>query len=88
MCTYLTVRADVEGSVKGPSGPWVRAREAVVYFDHPSHALAEHTVNIDFPVPGAENGERVALELTAQGARELMQAITAVLESAPPGLTG
>ena len=88
MCTYLTVRANVEGSVKGPTGPWVRAREAIVYFDHPSHALAEHTVNVDFPVPGAQNGERVALELTAQAARDLIAAMSAVLDSAPVALTG
>jgi hypothetical protein len=82
MCTYLTVKAPVDASAKGPGGAWFRAQEAVVYFDHPSHSLAEHTLNIDFPVPGAVNGERVALELTAQSARDLVDAINASLASA------
>jgi len=88
VCTYATVHVPVDASAKGPAGTWFRAREAVVYFDHPSHAMAEHTVNIDFPLPGALNGERVALELTADGARDLMAAMAAVLNSAPPGLVG
>jgi len=82
VCTYLTVKTAVTGSAKGPGGDWFRAREAVVYFDHPSHAMAEHTLNIDFPLPGAVNGERVAVELTAQSARDLVAAINASLESA------
>jgi len=82
MCTYLTVKTSVDASAKGPGGAWFRAREAVVYFDHPSHAMAEHTLNIDFPVPGSANGERIALELTAQSARDLVAAINASLASA------
>lgn len=81
MCTYLTVKTSVDASAKGPGGSWFRAREAVVYYDHPSHSLAEHTLNIDFPVPGAVNGERVALELTAESARALVDAISAALAS-------
>lgn len=88
MCTYSTIRLPVDGSAKGPAGTWFRAREAVVYFDHPAHAMSEHTVNIDFPVPGSPNGERVALELSVEGARALMAAVAAVLDSAPRGLGG
>lgn len=82
MCTYLTMKTSVDASAKGPGGAWFRAQEAVVYFDHPSHSMAEHTLNIDFPVPGATNGERIALELTAESARSLVAAINASLESA------
>ncbi len=87
MCTYLTVTAPVTASVKGPGTQWSRVQQAVVYFDHPAHATAEHTVNIDFAIPNAVAGERVALELTAQGARELVLAIQRVLDSAPAEMT-
>ena len=54
MCTYLTEKMDVEGSGKGAAG-WFTLSQASVYFDHPQHAPAEHTLNIDFlnPRPGA-----------------------------------
>ena len=52
MCTYLTEKVSISGSGKGPSG-WFRLTDASVYFDHPVHAQAEHTLNIDFLDPGA-----------------------------------
>jgi hypothetical protein len=60
----------------------------VVYFDHPVHALAEHTLNIDFACPADGPSARVAVELTATSARALMDAIQAALDSAPAALTG
>jgi hypothetical protein len=87
MCTYLTVTLPVEGSAKGPNGAWFRVTDASVYFDHPVHALAEHTLNIDVTAPAEGPGARVALELTAQAARELAAAIQHALDSAPAELT-
>ena len=84
MCTYLTEKVSISGSGKGPSG-WFRLTEASVYFDHPVHAQAEHTLNIDFLDPGAGPSARVAVELTAESARALAKAIQATLDSAPPG---
>jgi hypothetical protein len=45
----------LEGSAKGPEGSWFHVTDGTVYFDHPVHAMAEHTLNIDFadPVEGA-----------------------------------
>jgi hypothetical protein len=86
MCTYATVRTAVDGSAKGPGGPWFRLTDATVYFDHPVHAMAEHTLNIDFAAPADGPGARVAVELTAAAARELVVAIEAALASAPPAL--
>jgi hypothetical protein len=57
-----------------------------VYFDHPVHAMAEHTLNIDFANPAKGPSARVAVELTAASARELMTAIQAALDSAPAAL--
>ncbi|MGH3156353.1 MAG: DUF6295 family protein [Streptosporangiaceae bacterium] len=85
MCTYLTEKVPVTGSGKGADG-WFGVTEATVYFDHPVHAQAEHTLNIDFLNPGRGPSARVAVELTAESARALSKAIGAALDSAPPGL--
>ena len=85
MCTYLTEKVSIAGSGKGPTG-WFAVTDASVYFDHPVHAQAEHTLNIDFLDPGAGPSARVAVELTADSARALIQAIQATLDAAPPGL--
>ena len=85
MCTYLTERVTVEGSGKGTAG-WFGLTGATVYFDHPQHARAEHTLNIDFLNPGQGPSARVAVELTAASARALAAAIESTLSSVPPGL--
>jgi hypothetical protein len=86
MCTYATVQRSLEGSAKGPEGRWFRVTDGTVYFDHPVHAMAEHTLNIDLADPSKGPGARVAVELTAASARELVDAIEAALASAPPAL--
>ena len=85
MCTYLTEKVSITGSGKGPPG-WFSVTDASVYFDHPVHAPAEHTLNIDFLDPGAGPSARVAVELTADSARALVKAIQATLDAVPPGL--
>ena len=85
MCTYLTEKIEVNGSGKGADG-WFGLTEATVYFDHPIHAPAGHTLNIDFLNPGRGPSARVAVELTAESARALAKAIETTLASAPPDL--
>ena len=85
MCTYLTEKVSITGSGKGPAG-WFTVTDASVYFDHPVHAPAEHTLNIDFIDPASGPSARVAVELTADSARALIKAIQATLDSAPAGL--
>jgi hypothetical protein len=87
MCTYATVAADMDGSAKGPNGSWFHVTDATVYFDHPVHAMAEHTLNIDLTAPANGPAARVAVELTAASARELVAAIQAALASAPADMT-
>ena len=82
MCTYATITTAVDGSAKGPNGSWFRVTDATVYFDHPVHALAEHTLNIDLAAPARGPSARIAVELTAESARELVRAIEAALASA------
>lgn len=78
MCSYVTVPAAVSGSAKGPEG-WFSVTSASVYFDH---APFEHTLNIDFTDPSRGPGARVAVELSATSARELIRCIETALEAA------
>lgn len=87
MCTYTTERTSVTGSGKGPQR-WTRMATATVYVDHPVHALADHTVNIDLAPADGAPGDRVALELTAASALELVDAVLAALRAVPPDLVG
>lgn len=87
MCTYATIKTSLDGSAKGPASSWFRVTDGTVYFDHPVHATAEHTLNIDFADPSRGPSARVAVELTAASARELVSAIQAALDSAPAELT-
>ena len=87
MCTYTTIQAPMTGSAKGPNGSWFRLTDAAVYFDHPVHAAAEHTLNIDLAAPASGPSARVAIELTAESARELVASINAALAAVPPELT-
>jgi len=86
MCTYATVTAPLDGSAKGLGGNWFHVTDGVVYFDHPVHAMAEHTLNIDFSAADDGPSARVAVELTASSARRLVQAIQAALDAAPDAL--
>jgi len=88
VCTYATVTTTLQGSAKGPGGSWFQITDGTVYFDHPVHAMAEHTLNIDLTDPSKGPGQRVAIELTAASALELVAAINSALESAPPALRG
>ncbi len=57
MCTYQTERVPVTGSGKGASG-WFQLTTASVYLDHPVHAPAAHTLNVDFINPEQGLGAR------------------------------
>lgn len=79
MCTMIMERTAVEGSGKGASG-WFSLTDANVSYDHPFHASVEHALNIDFVHEGAGPAARVAVELTAESARRLADAILVALE--------
>ena len=68
MCTYQTTTLAIEGSGKGAEG-WFPVTDATVYFDHPVHAPAAHTLNIDLRNPSRGAGARVAVELDPASAR-------------------
>jgi hypothetical protein len=86
MCSYLTVATEVAGSAKGPQG-WFPVTSASVYFDHPYHAPFDHTLNIDFVDPARGPGARVAVELSADSARRLVESINEALAAAGAAAT-
>ena len=79
MCSYVTETTTIVGSAKGPNG-WRSVDTAHVYFDHPFHAPLDHALMIDF-VDHGRGGERVAVEMSAQSARDLVAKILKALES-------
>lgn len=85
MCTYQTTKLEMAGSGKGASG-WFPVTTATVYVDHPVHAPATHTLNVDFLNPSRGASDRVAVELDASSARRLAEAILGALDDAPPGI--
>jgi Family of unknown function (DUF6295) len=87
MCTYVTEHVSVSGSGKGRDG-WFELTDASVYFDHPVHANAEHTLNIDFLNPQAGPSARVAVELTPESARQLAMAIGLALRAGSKTMLG
>ncbi|MGE0794947.1 MAG: DUF6295 family protein [Acidimicrobiia bacterium] len=76
MCSYITEQPSLIGSAKGEGG-WFRIQAASVYFDHPQHALDDHTLNVDLLGEGPD--QRLAVELSADAARALVASIEAAL---------
>ena len=84
MCTMIVTQVNIDGSGKGANG-WFKLREANVSYDHPFDAPLEHTLNIDFVNEALGPGARVAVELSVEAARSLVEAIGTVLERAEAG---
>ncbi len=84
MCTMIVQQVAIEGSGKGTSG-WFPVRQANVSYDHPYHVPLEHALNIDFVNEAQGPGARVAVELSVEGARTLVNTILAVLAEADAG---
>ncbi len=84
MCTMIVEKINVEGSGKGTAG-WFKIEQADVSYDHPFNAPYEHALNIDFVNESMGPSARVAVELSADAARELVKTILAVLDQAEAG---
>lgn len=78
MCTNVTISTSIDASAKGPHG-WMRVDTAHVSFDHPQHAEFDHTLNIDLVNQRSGAPTRVAIELSPESARALVDAITNAL---------
>ncbi len=84
MCTMIVQRVRIDGSGKGRTG-WFPLKGANVSYDHPFHAPLEHALNIDFVNEEEGLGARVAVELSAEAARALVDTILGVLDQAESG---
>ena len=80
MCSWIVEAGEMTGSGKGPHG-WFALSTAHVYYDHPYHAPMDHSLSIDFADKVRGPGGRVAVELSADSARELVRLINAALGS-------
>ena len=84
MCTMIAQQVKIAGSGKGAAG-WFTLHEANVSYDHPFDAPFEHALNIDFVNESLGPGARVAVELSPEAARTLVETILAVLQRAEEG---
>gem|GEM_PF-323918 len=82
MCTDTTEQAPVPGSGNGSDG-WFSLRTATVYYGHPVHTPAWHTLNIDFANPAEGPSARVAVETHSAVRPALVDAIRAALAAVP-----
>jgi len=81
VCTMIAHQVKIQG--RGKSGPeWFEVREANVSYDHPYDMPLEHALNIDFVNEALGPGARVAVELSVEAARRLVESIQAVLAQA------
>jgi hypothetical protein len=80
----IVQQVEIEGSGKGRGG-WFALNQANVSYDHPFNAPLEHALNIDFVNEAQGPGARVAVELSAEAARSLVNTILAVLDEAEAG---
>ena len=78
MCTGIVETAPVLGSGKGQKG-WFKLNQVNVSYDHPTDAQLEYALNIDFVSPEQGPGARVAVELSPESARKLVEAILTTL---------
>jgi hypothetical protein len=82
VCTYYTERVALrDSSGKGVDG-WFPVTSASIYYDHPVHAPADHTVNVDFLNMARGPSARVAVELDPESARALAHALLAAADAA------
>ena len=84
MCTMIVDKVEIDGSGKGTGG-WFTLNRANVSYDHPFNAPLEHALNIDFVNEAQGPGARVAVELSAETARSLVDTILGVLKRAEAG---
>lgn len=84
MCTMIVQQTPVAGSGKGTAG-WFPVQQVNVSYDHPFHAPLDHALNLDFVNEAQGVGARVAVELSVDSAKKLVETIMAVLAEAEAG---
>ncbi len=84
MCTMIVENVKINGSGK-VNNDWITLDQANVSYDHPFNAPFEHALNIDFVNASLGPSSRVAVELSASAARDLVRTILEVLDQAEAG---
>ncbi len=81
MCTGIVENRKISGIGKGPNG-WFPIDQSSVSYDHPDHAHGEQAIIID--LFGRKEGvdSRIAIELTPQSAKDLVDAVLAAISRA------
>jgi len=74
----------VSGSGKGPHG-WFKLEQVNFSYDHPTDGQLDHALNIDFVNVKEGLGARVAVELSAESARRLVETILVTLSCGDQG---
>jgi len=77
----IVEKTNIQGSGKGNKG-WFKLSQANVFFDHPTHLHMDYAINIDFIDATQEESKRIAIELTPDSAKNL---IDTILESLKKG---
>ena len=83
MCTGIVETAEVSGSGKGPHG-WFKLEQVNVSYDHPTNAQLDQALNIDFVNQKEGPSARVAVELSPESARKLVDVILTTLSRRDP----
>ena len=78
MCSWIVEKAKMDGVAKGPDG-WMGLEQANVYFDHPFKAAMDHALIIDFVKDPDRPDGRVAVEISAESAKRLVESINRAL---------
>lgn len=81
MCTSIVEVVRAAGAGKGGDG-WFRLSHAVVSYDHPSHALLDDAIIIDFLNQAMGPDKRAAVELTLDSAKALKGALERAIAAA------
>lgn len=81
MCTSIVEIVRAEGAGKSSEG-WFPVSHAVVSYDHPSHALLDDAIIIDFVNQARGPSARAAVELTLDSAKALRAALERAIAAA------
>mgnify|MGYP001338363671 CR=1 FL=1 len=79
MCTMIVEKTEIDGSGKGTDG-WFSVNQVNVSYDHPFHAPYDHALSLDFVNESKGLDARVAVELSPDSAKKLVESILSALE--------
>jgi hypothetical protein len=81
VCTQIATRIPVTGSAK-TGARWAAVNEAIVTYDHATHAWVDHAVRLDFADRDDRAAGTVAVELDLASGRALLAQLAEVIAAA------